>query len=164
MAALLATPPGTHQSTTRQVPKVFCLPCILSPLGGASGGNLLRSNFYLWPHLTSPQLFEHQGPPDSQDAAAAVICNWFELAALPTQERGAFHGSSTGRRWQRLTQEPFAPRDALHNPSRFVIARPRAVCGVAFIANSTRYWPQNAPCIPSRSALHTLALSYAEHP
>ena len=109
MAALIATPPGTHQSTTRQVPKVFCLPCILSPLGGASGGNLLRSNFYLWPHLTSPQLFEHQGPPDSQDAAAAVICNWFELAALPTQERGAFHGSSTGRRWQRLTQEPFAP-------------------------------------------------------
>jgi hypothetical protein len=55
-------------------------------------------------------------------------------------------------------------RDALHNPSRFVIARPRAVCGVAFVANSTRYWPQNAPCIPSRSALHQLALSYAEHP
>ena len=55
-------------------------------------------------------------------------------------------------------------KNALHNPSRFVIARPRAVCSVAFIANSTRYWPQNAPCIPSRSALHTLALSYAEHP
>jgi hypothetical protein len=54
--------------------------------------------------------------------------------------------------------------DALHNPSRFVPARPRAVCGVAFIANSTRYWPQNAPCIPSRSALHSLAWSYAEHP
>jgi hypothetical protein len=54
--------------------------------------------------------------------------------------------------------------DALHNPSRLVLARPRAVCGVAFLANSTRYWPQNAPCIPSRSALHTVALSYAEHP
>jgi hypothetical protein len=54
--------------------------------------------------------------------------------------------------------------DALHNPSRLVLARPRAVCGIALIANSTRYWPQNAPCIPSRSALHTSPLSYAEHP
>ena len=58
----------------------------------------------------------------------------------------------------------FSIKDALHNPSRFVLARPRAVCGVAFIANSTRYWPQNAPCIPSRSAPHPLELSYAEHP
>ena len=57
-----------------------------------------------------------------------------------------------------------AIRDALHNPSRLVLARPRAVCGVAFIANSTRYWPQTASCIPSRSALHTSALSYADHP
>ncbi len=55
-------------------------------------------------------------------------------------------------------------RDALHNPSRLVLVRPRAVCGVAFIANSTRYWLQNAPCIPSRSAPHPLALSYANHP
>ena len=55
-------------------------------------------------------------------------------------------------------------RDALHNPSRLVLARPRAVCSVAFLANSTRYWPQTAPCIPSRSAPHPLALSYAEHP
>jgi hypothetical protein len=56
------------------------------------------------------------------------------------------------------------PKDALHNSSRRVLARSRAVCGVAFIANSTRYWLQNAPSIPSRSALHPLALSYAEHP
>ena len=67
-------------------------------------------------------------------------------------------------RSKRWPKHPHGPRDALHNPSRFVIARPRAVCGVAFIANSARYWPQNASCIPSRSARHTHALSYAEHP
>jgi hypothetical protein len=55
-------------------------------------------------------------------------------------------------------------KDALHNSSRRVLARPRAVCGVAFLANSYGYWLQNAPCSPSRSALHSLALSYAEHP
>ena len=38
-----------------------------------------------------------------------------------------------------------------------MLARPRAVCGVAFFANSYRYWLQNAPCSPSRSALHPLA-------
>ena len=48
-----------------------------------------------------------------------------------------------------------ALRDALHNPSRLVLARPRAVCGVAFIANITRYWPKNVPHpIPTRAA-HT---------
>src|SRR5665647_2370337 len=55
-------------------------------------------------------------------------------------------------------------KDALHNSTRCVIARTRAVCGVAFLVNSTRYWLQNAPSISSRSALHPLALSYAEHP
>jgi hypothetical protein len=55
-------------------------------------------------------------------------------------------------------------RVALQNSSQRVIALARAVCGVAFFANSYGYWLQNAPCIPSRSALHALALSYAEHP
>lgn len=55
-------------------------------------------------------------------------------------------------------------KDALHNSLRVVIARPRAVCGVAFFANSYGYWLQNAPCIPSRSALSHSRQSYAEHP
>ena len=82
----------------------------------------------------------------SHDAAAAVVMAAVALSTIPVRQL-------------LMPAINRATEDALHNPSRLVLARPRAVCGVAFIANSTRYWPQNAPCIPSRSAPHPLELS-----
>ena len=45
------------------------------------------------------------------------------------------------------------PRDVLHNSLRSVIARPRAVHCVAFLANSRAIGRKKTPCGPSRSTL-----------
>ena len=51
-----------------------------------------------------------------------------------------------------LQNENLDPRDPLHNSLRSVVARARAVCGVAFLANSGAIGCKKAPCSPSRSA------------
>ena len=56
------------------------------------------------------------------------------------------------------------PRDVLHNSLRSVIARPRAVHCVAFLANSPAIGCKKMPCGPSRSALSPTREGYAGHP
>ena len=48
-------------------------------------------------------------------------------------------------------------KDPLHNSLRSVVARARAVYGVAFLANSGAIGCKKAPCSPSRSAYHSSA-------
>ncbi len=48
-------------------------------------------------------------------------------------------------------------KDPLHNSLRSVVARARAVCGVAFFANSGAIGCKKAPCSPSRSTYHSSA-------
>ncbi len=56
------------------------------------------------------------------------------------------------------------PKDVLHNSLRSVIARPRAVLCVAFVANSTAIGCKKTPCAPSRSAPSHPHEGYAGHP
>ena len=55
-------------------------------------------------------------------------------------------------------------RDVLHNSLRSVIARPRAVHCVTFLANSPAIGCKKMPCGPSRSALSPTREGYAVHP
>ncbi len=48
-------------------------------------------------------------------------------------------------------------KDALHNSLRSVVSRTRAVCCVAFFANSHAIDCKKAPCSPSRADRHSLA-------
>ncbi len=61
-------------------------------------------------------------------------------------------------------REKLSARDDLHNFLRSVIARPRAVHSVAFLANSRAIGRKKTPCGPSRSALPPTREGYAGHP
>ena len=79
-----------------------------------------------------------------------------------TLQRRASLGVCTDRRPAVVWGWPFG--DVLHNSLRSVIARPRAVRCVAFLANSTAIGCQKPPCGPSRSALPPTREGYAGHP
>ena len=62
------------------------------------------------------------------------------------------------------TRNLIESRDPLHNSLRSVIAPPRAVHCVAFLANSPAIGCKKMPCGPSRSALSPTREGYAGHP
>ncbi|MNU99359.1 hypothetical protein D3C71_894880 [compost metagenome] len=74
----------------------------------------------------------------------------------------AICGRQTGP--ENKTKKARASRDDLYHSLRSVIARPRAVRCVAFLANSWAIGCKKTPCGPSRSALPQPHEGYAGHP